>query len=152
MPCKRFEVIAMVVILVLGLFTADSESASRRLRSFRSELLTHFQEISEIARTYPDATTKGLAELAPKAKKQVGELSAQDLSLLEETLSTIPNWRLIPDFLRSALEIKTRKSLKTPPGAEPPDCPAGLPNGIIDLYIAKDVAQAAVIQHVNRLS
>ena len=141
MKCKRFEVITVVGALVLVFFSANSISASQSLQSFRTDLLTHYQEISEVAKAYKDPATMGLAELATKARRQVEELSVQDIGLLQETLSTVPNWQLIPIFLRSALELKTRKSLEAVPGAQPPDCPAGLPNGIIDLYIAKDVAQ-----------
>jgi hypothetical protein len=128
-------------VLVLVLSSASPLSAFQGFHSFRTELLNHYQEISEVARTYSDATTKDLAELTAKARKQAMELSAQDLRLLEETLSTVPNWRSIPHSLRSALELKTRNSLEAVPKAQPPDCPAGLPNGIIDLYIAKDTAQ-----------
>jgi len=141
MSYKRFKVITVVGVLVLVLFSTNPISASQGLRSFRTELLTHHQEISEVAKTYPDAATMGLAELAVKARKQVGELSVQDLSLLQKTLSTVPNWQSIPHLLRSAFELKTRDGLEVLPKAQPPDCPAGLPNGIIDLYIAKDVAQ-----------
>jgi len=141
MSYKRFRVFSVVGALILVLVSANPLSASQGLRVFRNELITHYQEISEIARAYPDAVTIGLADLAVKARKQVGELSGQDLSLLQKTLATVPNWQSIPQLLRSALELKTGEGLKTLPQAQPPDCPAGLPNGIIDLYIAKDVAQ-----------
>lgn len=142
MSYKRFGVIAVVGALVLVLFGANPLSAFRgHHHSFRAELLAHYKEISEIARTYPGPSTMRLSELAVKATQQVEELSVQDLGLLQETLSTVPNWHLIPHFLRSALELKAGKSLEALSRAQPPDCPGGLPNGIIDLYIAKDVAQ-----------
>ena len=98
-----------------------------------------YSELADVAGDFPGRTPPGLAGRALDIEQHVWRLSQDDLELLSEVLSAAPNWRQTPAILQAALEAETEQSLIG--AAAPPDCPAGLPNGILDWFIARDVAQ-----------
>jgi len=119
------------------------------LEILRADLLAFYGDVAEVYATFPNAAPVNALQRVDDAQKLVEQLSPEHLALLEEALSRAGEWRRIPEILHSALAYAEQYGIEPQQRgesrAEPPDCGPGLPNGIVDLYIAKDVAMALQI-------
>lgn len=139
MKLKQWFVLIAVAVLAIGAAPSDSLAATKSQQKLQQNLATMHGDLEEVLRQFPNRIPTGLAKRAKQSQRALKKLSKDELALLDDLLRLAPNWQMTPALLASALaaqEIQASAAL-----APAPNCPAGLPNGILDWYIARDVAQ-----------
>lgn len=129
--------------------TQSADVYDADLEAFRTQLMDYYTDLAD-AFTYvvnaggDPSVLDGIAE----ARQAIAELSYDELTVLRSVIGENPDWWDLPNTLRSYFgpEAQTQGSAATgllegTGSLLSHSCPVGLPNGILDWFIARDVAQ-----------
>ena len=139
MTAKKWLILLGLAAFAFAAAPSASFAGAKGQKKLPKNLAAMHGEIAAVSAEFSNLVPSGLARRAKQAQRDVKGLSKDDLALLGDLLAMAPNWRMVPSILESALEALASQAAAVQ--APPPNCPAGLPGGIRDWYIARDVAQ-----------
>ena len=136
MNVGKWAIALAVAVLALGAAPTATLAGSKGDKQLQKRFAALHGDIAAVSEQHGKLAPAGLAKRARQAQRAMNDLSKEDLALLGDLLALAPNWRKTAKLLDSALETQAAVT-----AAPPPNCPAGLPGGIRDWFIARDVAQ-----------
>ena len=123
------------------------EPVGWELEQFRSQLQEYYADLAKLYPYIAAHASPDLSQRLAEAQKNIPLLSHEELTVFYKAFAPAAHWRdgpkiLLSVFQRAAKQKGEVKGLAiTPEGLTSHTCPAGTPLGILDVFIARSVAQ-----------